>query len=103
MMGSRENELELLNAELEDIFEASFDEIFVTDADGIVVKVNSRCEENYRLSADEMVGKHVKDLEKVGVFYPSATLEVIETYRPLELLQQTRSGRYLHVRSRANF
>ncbi|MED4080461.1 sigma-54-dependent Fis family transcriptional regulator [Halalkalibacterium halodurans] len=103
MMGSRENELELLNAELEDIFEASFDEIFVTDADGIVVKVNSRCEENYRLSADEMVGKHVKDLEKVGVFYPSATLEVIETYRPLELLQQTRSGRYLHVRSRPIF
>ncbi|TES47450.1 sigma-54-dependent transcriptional regulator [Halalkalibacterium halodurans] len=103
VMGSRENELELLNAELEDIFEASFDEIFVTDADGIVVKVNSRCEENYRLSADEMVGKHVKDLEKVGVFYPSATLEVIETYRPLELLQQTRSGRYLHVRSRPIF
>ncbi|WP_374193940.1 sigma-54 interaction domain-containing protein [Alkalihalobacillus sp. BA299] len=102
-MGSRENELELLNAELEDIFEASFDEIFVTNAEGIVVKVNSMCEKNYQLAAKDIIGKHVKELEEIGIFYPSATLKVIETKEPIELLQQTRFGRYLHVRTRPIF
>lgn len=96
-------QLEHINAELEDIFENSFDEIFVTNEKGIVVRVNSACEKNYDIPIKSMIGMHVKDLLKKGIFYPSATLQVIEHKNPVELLQRTKSGRYLHVRTRPVF
>lgn len=102
-MITNRDSIELAAAELEDVFKCSFDEIFVTDRDGMVVRVNSECEKNYRLSANEMVGMHVKDLQKMGVFYPSATLQVIESKQPVELIQKTKYGRYLHVRTRPVF
>lgn len=86
--------------DLKDIFEYAFDEIFVTDDKGMVVRVNSACEQHYQRKAKDFVGKHVKDLQKEGIFYPSATLEVIEKKKPVELVQRTKSGRYLHVRAR---
>ncbi|WP_242144332.1 MULTISPECIES: sigma-54-dependent Fis family transcriptional regulator [unclassified Bacillus cereus group] len=89
--------------DLKDVFEYAFDEIFVTDEKGIVVRVNSTCERHYQLSAKELIGKHVKDLQKEGIFYPSATLEVIEKKKPIELVQTTKSGEYLHVRTRPVF
>ncbi len=89
--------------ELLDIFESSFDEIFLSNADGIVVLVNSACERNYGMPSSHLIGKHVKDLEKMGIFYPSATLKVIEKKQPIELFQTTNSGRYLHVRTQPVF
>lgn len=96
-------EKERVLMDLQDVFEYAFDEIFVTDDKGIVVRVNSMCERHYQLSAKELVGKHVKELQKEGIFYPSATLEVIEKERPVELVQTTKSGEYLHVRTRPVF
>ncbi|MGH0943267.1 sigma-54 interaction domain-containing protein [Bacillus mycoides] len=96
-------EKERVLMDLQDVFEYAFDEIFVTDDKGIVVRVNSMCERHYQLSAKELVGKHVKKLQKEGIFYPSATLEVIEKKRPVELVQTTKSGEYLHVRTRPVF
>ncbi|MFJ8416455.1 sigma-54 interaction domain-containing protein [Bacillus paramycoides] len=96
-------EKERVLMDLQDVFEYAFDEIFVTDDKGIVVRVNSMCERHYQLSAKELVGKHVQELQKEGIFYPSATLEVIEKERPVELVQTTKSGEYLHVRTRPVF
>ncbi|QWG26455.1 PAS domain-containing protein [Bacillus mycoides] len=96
-------EKERMLMDLQDVFEYAFDEIFVTDDKGIVVRVNSMCERHYQLSAKELVGKHVQELQKEGIFYPSATLEVIEKKRPVELVQTTKSGEYLHVRTRPVF
>ncbi|BCA34790.1 RNA polymerase subunit sigma-54 [Bacillus cereus] len=96
-------EKERVLMDLKDVFEYAFDEIFVTDEQGIVVRVNSTCERHYQLAAEELVGKHVKELQKDGIFYPSATLEVIEKKRPIELVQTTKSGEYLHVRTRPVF
>ncbi|OOR06701.1 RNA polymerase subunit sigma-54 [Bacillus mycoides] len=96
-------EKERVLMDLQDVFEYAFDEIFVTDDKGIVVRVNNMCERHYQLSAKELVGKHVKELQKEGIFYPSATLEVIEKKRPVELVQTTKSGEYLHVRTRPVF
>ncbi|WP_100401993.1 sigma-54 interaction domain-containing protein [Bacillus sp. FJAT-42315] len=89
--------------ELFDIFESSFDEILVTDAEGYVTRVNSTCRKNYEQSAGDLVGKHVKELEKMGLFYPSATPQVIEKKQPIELFQMSNSGRYYHVRTRPVF
>ncbi|PEV29045.1 RNA polymerase subunit sigma-54 [Bacillus cereus] len=96
-------EKERVLMDLKDVFEYAFDEIFVTDEQGIVVRVNSTCERHYQLAAEELVGKHVKELQKDGIFYPSATLEVIEKKRSIELVQTTKSGEYLHVRTRPVF
>ncbi|WP_392401525.1 sigma-54 interaction domain-containing protein [Bacillus cereus] len=96
-------EKERVLMDLKDVFEYAFDEIFVTDEQGIVMRVNSTCERHYQLAAEELVGKHVKELQKDGIFYPSATLEVIEKKRPIELVQTTKSGEYLHVRTRPVF
>ncbi|MBV6680295.1 sigma-54 interaction domain-containing protein [Bacillus thuringiensis] len=96
-------EKERVLMDLKDVFEYAFDEIFVTDEQGIVVRVNSTCERHYQLAAEELVGKHVKELQKDGIFYPSATLEVIEKKRPIELVQTTKSEEYLHVRTRPVF
>ncbi|MEC0666576.1 sigma-54 interaction domain-containing protein [Priestia flexa] len=101
-MSNSEN-MSYMNQELYDIFESSFDEVFVTDAQGYVVMVNSQCEKNYHLKAEEFIGKHVKELQEIGIFYPSATLQVIESNTSLELVQKTSSGRYLHVRTRPVF
>lgn len=89
--------------DLQDVFEYAFDEIFVTDEQGVVVRVNSTCERHYQLRASELIGKHVRELQKEGIFYPSATLEVIEKKQPIELVQITKSGEYLHVRTRPVF
>jgi len=96
---SKVEELELINAELEAIFESSFDEIFVTDQNGVVVRVNSASEKHYNLKAAHIKGKHVKELKKMGIFNPSSTLKVMENKKPVELLQKTNTGRYLHVRA----
>ncbi|MCY8231120.1 sigma-54 interaction domain-containing protein [Priestia endophytica] len=89
--------------ELYDIFESSFDEIFVTDANGTVIMVNSTCEQYYGLSKSDFVGKHVRELEEQGIFYPSASLQVIESKQALEIVQKTDKSRYLHVRARPIF
>ncbi|WP_107727514.1 sigma-54 interaction domain-containing protein [Desmospora activa] len=91
------------NKELEAIMEASVDEIFVTDGQGFVIRVNSACEKYYRVSAAEIVGKHVEDLEKRGVFYPSATSHVIQQQQSVEIFQRTQKGRFLFVRTRPVF
>ncbi|MED3850498.1 sigma 54-interacting transcriptional regulator [Priestia megaterium] len=95
--------IQQINDELYDIFESSFDEIFVTDANGYVLVVNSECEKNYALKVEDFIGKHVKELQEMGIFYPSATLKVIESNQAIELVQKTNSGRYLHVRTRPVF
>ncbi len=95
--------LEQVNYELEAIFESSFDEIFVTDSQGIVVRINSSSEKNYNLKASDIIGKHVKDLNELGIFNPSSTLSVIKSKKPMELFQKTNTGRYLHVRTHPVF
>lgn len=88
--------IQQINDELYDIFESSFDEIFVTDANGYVLVVNSECEKNYALKVEDFIGKHVKELQEMGIFYPSATLKVIESNQAIELVQkQTPAGIFM--------
>ena len=61
-------EKERVLMDLKDVFEYAFDEIFVTDEQGIVVRVNSTCERHYQLVAEELVGKHVKNYKRMESF-----------------------------------
>ncbi|BAU29685.1 PAS domain S-box-containing protein [Aneurinibacillus soli] len=90
-------EYEHLYAELQSVFDASYDEIFVTDGAGYTVRVNSACERNYGLAAEDIIGRHVNDLVADGIFSRSATLDVIKKRERINLIQETQNGRKLLV------
>lgn len=86
-----------LNKELEAIFNSSYDEIYVTDGKGITLRVNKAGERFYGLKADEMIGKHVNELEEMGLFSPSITPQVLKSKKRTTLIQTTKSGQKIIV------
>ncbi|MEW6661101.1 MAG: sigma-54 interaction domain-containing protein [Bacillota bacterium] len=92
------NQLKNLNREIEAIFEAAYDELYVVDAEGNTLRVNNAaCERLYNLKANQLIGKNVKDLEREGVFYPSIASIVIEKKRRLTTIQRTNTGKTLAI------
>lgn len=59
---SREDLLRIINH--------SFDEIFVTDANGVVVYVNAACVNHYGQRSEEMVGKHSREMTEQNLWWP---------------------------------
>ncbi|MEH6943085.1 sigma-54 interaction domain-containing protein [Bacillus sp. JJ722] len=93
------DELQKKIAELEEIFDLSLYEIFITDAHGTCVKVNPICADNIGLKPEDLIGRNVRDLVNEGIFMPSATLKVLEEKQPVTLIQTTVSGKKLHLTS----
>ncbi|MFA1820860.1 sigma-54 interaction domain-containing protein [Virgibacillus oceani] len=91
--------LEKENKELKMVFQLNSDEIFVTDANGICLMVNPIAEKHYGLEGNRLVGKSVSEMLENKLFYPSATLKVIEERIPVNLIQSTHDNRWLHVTS----
>lgn len=82
---------------LRKIFDSSFDEIFVTDSQGVVLLVNSACERLYDILAAQLIGKRVNELEQEGVFTPSVTPLVLKEKKRVTIIQETRTGRKIIV------
>ncbi len=82
-----------LNRENEAIIECSYDGIVVTDAKGIITKVNPALEQLLHMTSEELIGMNVADMEKKGIVYPSATLLALKTGRPVTFLQKHETGR----------
>ncbi len=89
--------LQQRNKELEMIFDSSYDEIFVTDGQGITIQVNSACERNYGIDAKDLIGKTVEELETMGVFDQSVTKKVMDTKQQVTMFQKTSQERFLIV------
>lgn len=90
-------EIKRLNHELEVIFNSSFDEIFVTDGEGVVVRVNQSGEKLYGVKAEEMVGKKAEELSKQGYFSPPLTPQILLEKKRLSIVQTTRDGKTIYV------
>ena len=86
-----------LNRELEAIFDSTYDEIFVTDGNGVTLRVNAACERLYGLKASDLIGKNVRELEAQGIFSPSITLIVLKERQRVTMMQTTKTGRKLIV------
>lgn len=85
-----------LNKQLETIFKASFDGIWVCDGQGKVISVNEASERLNGIKAGDVVGKNVADLVRMDLFDRSVTLEVLETKRQVSLMQYvSKTGRFL--------
>lgn len=82
-----------LNRENKAIIECSYDGIVVTDGQGNILKVNPALEQLLHMSAAELVGRNVADLEREKIIYPSATLLSLKQKKPVTFLQKLKSGK----------
>lgn len=94
---SIETELDLVKTDLEAFMACSDDLACITDGSGSKVRISSSCEKLYGVKPESLIGKNVKDLEKSGMYLPSATRMVIEEKKPVTVTQKTKTGRKLLV------
>ena len=86
-----------LNHDLKAIFDISYDVIYVSDENGVTLRVSSACEELWGKKQEELIGKSVYELETMGIYNPSVTRIVLEKKETVSLIQSTRTGRRLMV------
>ena len=82
-----------ISAELEAVFQNSFDGITIVNKDGVPIKVNKAWDRLIGLKREEVIGRNVKELVDKGIFNDSVTLRVLETKKPATILQKMSSGK----------
>lgn len=75
---SMEKEYDLIKTDLDAFMACSEDLACISDGEGSKVRISSSCERIYGVKPESLIGKNVKDLEKSGMYLPSATKLVIE-------------------------
>jgi len=83
-----------LSRELDTIIDSSSDGLFVCDANANVIRVNPASERIHNMSANELVGRNMRELIEKGFIDRSAALETSQTQKPASLLQN-KDGRKL--------
>jgi PAS domain S-box-containing protein len=78
----------------EAIIDSLSDGLWICDGEANVLRINPASERLNGIQAGQVIGRNMKDLVAEGVFDRSATLEVIRTRAPVDMLQ-TRRGRKL--------
>ncbi len=76
------------------IIDSLSDGLWICDGEANVLRINPASERLNAVEARQVVGRNMRDLMAEGVFDKSATLEVIRTRGPVDMLQ-TRQGRKL--------
>ncbi len=84
-------------SDLQTIFDNSYDVLYVTDGKGMTIRVSSACEVLWGKKPEELIGHSVFELEREGIFTPSATRIALEQGKKIEVIQQTKTGRRLMV------
>ncbi len=82
-------------ADVLSILESIGDAIFIDDANGICRWCNLACEELYNIEFEDIEGKHVEELERMGIFTPSVTKKVLDEKRELTIIHENRDGKRL--------
>ncbi len=78
---------EKILAQLEAIFQSSYDGIWICDGEGRVVRLNPASERINSIKAEDWIGRHITELESDEVIDKSVTLEVLEKKRPVTIFQ----------------
>ncbi len=86
-LSSELSSLKQLFIEYEAIINSSYDGIFITDGNGVVLRLNNAYERITGIQANEVVGKTMSQLVREGVYDHSATLEVIEKSQAITIAQ----------------
>ncbi|AET67275.1 PAS domain S-box [Desulfosporosinus orientis DSM 765] len=80
---------------LKKILDNSHDEIYVTNANGIVIYVNNACEKHYGVKASEIVGKKSREISEKKYWGPRISPIAIDKKMSITLEQKTCTGKTL--------
>ncbi|BEQ14100.1 sigma 54-interacting transcriptional regulator [Desulfoferula mesophila] len=86
-----------LSEQLDVIIDSSYDGLWISDAEGKVVRVNPASERFAGVNAKEVIGCNVSELVEAGYFDRSVTLEVLKQQAAVSLIQQSKDGRQVLV------
>lgn len=75
-----------LPEDIESILDCSYDGIWVTDGEGKVLYVNDTNEKMIGIPKEDMVGRYCSDLVNEKFFQSSATMEVVESKKPVSVM-----------------
>ncbi len=82
-----------LNRELDAIIDSSFDGLYITDGDGLTLRLNKAYERITGLDANEFIGKNVSTIESEGIVSESVTALVLQRREPVTISQEMRTGK----------
>jgi PAS domain S-box-containing protein len=83
--------------DLKAIMDSAEDLMCISDGSGAKLRISPSAEKLYGTAAQELVGKNVRDLERNGIYFPSATRLAIEKKARVTVTQVTKSDRKLMV------
>ncbi|MEN6325542.1 MAG: sigma 54-interacting transcriptional regulator [Syntrophomonas sp.] len=82
-----------LNEELDAIIESSFDGLYITDGDGVTLRVNRAFQNIMGINAKEFMGRNVDDIESEGLVSESACSLAIRARKIVTIMQEYRNGK----------
>jgi PAS domain S-box-containing protein len=86
-----------LHEELDVIINSSYDGLWISDAQGRVVRVNRASEKMSGIKEADVLGRSMSELVSEGLFDKSATLEVLRNKTAVTLIQTLQDGRQVLV------
>ena len=83
-----------LNNEMDAIIESSYDGLYLTNGEGITLRVNEAFEKLTGVKSSELVGGNVEDLVRErGIVSESVSALVLREKKPVTIMQKTKIGR----------
>jgi PAS domain S-box-containing protein len=82
-----------INNQLDALIESFYDGVWIVDARGVVLNVNTVALNLHGVKVEEIVGKHITELVKKGIIDRSSTMEVLATKKQVHMLQYLPKGR----------
>ena len=81
--------------ELFPILDSISDAVFIDDSSGYALWCNKACMDLYKVAPKDVVGVHVLDLEKNGIFSPSVANLVLEQKKEVTIIHENKEGKKL--------
>lgn len=82
-----------LNEELDAIIESSFDGLYISDGDGITLRLNKAFEMISGINGHQFLGRKVDHIEKEGIVSESVTSMVLQRKEPVTIIQNYKTGK----------
>lgn len=86
-----------IDSELDYILDAIHDDILISDAMGVIIRLSKSFEAMYGVKREDIIGRTVYELEEEGIFKPSITAIVLKTGQKTTMRQKNNIGRDIVV------
>ncbi len=86
-------EVKNLESQLEAVMESSKDGIYITDHEGVTLRINSTIEKITGFARQRFIGRNVRDLVKEGILKVSVTLKVLAERKRVDYIYDSSRGK----------